>query len=104
MGFDFQTSYEGIIFDPKRMWFLPLEARSAPGDLGLRVGVPDWEPGHARIAMNAVLVILDSALGERSRATDIQHVEVTEVPLKPETHGYIRLAELPDYLAWRKQG
>src|SRR5580698_7922557 len=25
MGFDFTTTYEGILFDPSQMWFLPLE-------------------------------------------------------------------------------
>src|SRR5208283_3759577 len=40
MGFDFTTTYEGVLFDPRAMWFLPLNSSSNEGDLGLRVGVP----------------------------------------------------------------
>jgi hypothetical protein len=28
MGFDFKTTYEGILFEPGHMWFLPLESNS----------------------------------------------------------------------------
>jgi len=54
-------------------------------------------------AHNAVLMILDTALGERSAARDIQYTEVSELPPHPESLGYIELPELPDYIAWRKR-
>lgn len=40
-GFEFTTIYESTSFDPRRMWFLPLESESHPGDLGIRVAVPE---------------------------------------------------------------
>jgi len=54
-------------------------------------------------ALNAVLVILDTGIGERSAALDIQHTEVTELPTDPASLGYIELPELADYIAWRKK-
>jgi hypothetical protein len=63
MGFDFTTNYEGILFDPSSMWFLPLVSNSRPQELGLRVGVPNLIPAIKRQAGNAVLVILDTAFG-----------------------------------------
>ena len=54
-------------------------------------------------AHSAVLVILDTGLGERSAALDLQHTEVTELPTDPESLGYIELPELADYVAWRKK-
>jgi hypothetical protein len=103
MGFGFQTTYEGVTFDPRSMWFLPLESGSNPAALGLRVGIPDFECVQEQIAKNAVLVILDTALGERSAASDIQHVEVAALPSKPENQGYIELTDLVDYIEWRKR-
>ncbi len=39
-GFQFTTTYEGTQFDPREMWFLPLESKSHPCDLGVRIAVP----------------------------------------------------------------
>ena len=103
MGFGFQTSYEGTSFDPRSMWFLPLESSSNPMASGLRVGVSGFDHVEERITKNAVLVILDTALGERSAASDIQHMEVAALPPKPEDQGYIKLTELADYIEWRKR-
>lgn len=102
-GFDFTTTYEGIEFEPRKMWFLPLESSSRPEELGLRVGVPNLSPAIARQAKDAVAVILSTGLGERSAARDIQHLEVSDVPKVPESQGYIELDELPDYIEWRKR-
>src|ERR1039457_7220198 len=80
MGFDFTTAYEDIQFEPRAMWFLPLEGESSPSDLGLRVGVPNFSKTIERQASNAVAVILETGLGERSAALDIQHLEVSSLP------------------------
>jgi len=102
-GFQFVTTYEGTLFDPRQMWFLPLQSESRPEDLGLRIAVSGLEGMDKRRAHNAVLVILDTGIGERSAALDIQHTEVTELPTDPASLGYIELPELADYIAWRKK-
>jgi hypothetical protein len=101
-GFKFTTEYEGVLFDPSSMWFFPLENRSQPEDLGLRIGVPDFLEENKQQMLTAVLIILETALGERSAAQEIQHVEVCELPKNPERYGYIELVELPGYITWRK--
>ena len=104
MGFDFENNYEGVRFDASTMWFLPLENVSRPQDLGIRVGVPNFAPDTKRQAENAVLVILDTSLGERAAATDIQYVEVSPLPDSPDAHGYLPLPKLPSYISsWRKK-
>lgn len=50
-----------------------------------------------------MVVILDTGIGERCAALDIQHTEVTELPTDPASLGYIELPELADYIAWRKK-
>jgi hypothetical protein len=103
MGFDFTTTYEGICFEPCTMWFLPLYSNARPDDLGLRIGVPTLTPAIEREARNAVAIILETGLGERAAAMDIQHLEVTVLPESPEAAGYIALAKLPDLIASRRQ-
>jgi hypothetical protein len=102
MGFDFTTRYQGTLFEPKAMWFLPLESASRPPEFGMRVGVPRLESMEERVAHNAVLVILDTGLGERSAALDVNYTEVCELPPDPEDLGYIELRELATYIRWRK--
>jgi hypothetical protein len=102
-GFQFTTTYEGTQFDPREMWFLPLESKSHPRDLWVRIAVPGLDCMDKTTAHSAVLVILDTGLGERSAALDLQHTEVTELPTDPESLGYIELPELADYVAWRKK-
>ena len=102
-GFQFTTNYEGTLFDPHQMWFLPLQNESRPGDLGIQIAVPRLDGMDKIVAHNAVLVILDTALGERSAALDLQYTEVTDVPADPPAEGYMELPELADYIAWRKK-
>lgn len=52
-GFQFTTTCEGTLFDPRQMWFLPLERESRPCDLGLRIAVSGLEGMDKRKAHNA---------------------------------------------------
>jgi len=103
MGFDFSTRYENVHLEPKKMWFLPLQSASRPNDLALRIGVPDLKKETHRQSSNGVLVILDTALGERSAALDIAHVEICDLPQDPDKEGFIELPDLPNYIEWHKR-
>jgi hypothetical protein len=102
-GFRFTTNYEGTQFDPRQMWFLPLESKSRPADFGIRIAIAGLDGMDKTLAHNAVLVVLDTGLGERSAALDLQYTEVTDMPADPESEGYMELPELADYIAWRKK-
>lgn len=102
-GFAFKTKYEGIPLDPNFMSFLPLEKSGAPKMLGLRIGVPSFAESKRTPITTGVTIILETALGERAFAMDIQHVEVCSMPEKTEAEGYFPLPNLPDYIAWRKR-
>ena len=103
MGFTLTTRYEGTLFEPRHMWFLPLESPSRPQDFGIRVGIQGLDSMDKTNAHNALLVILDTGLAERAAALDIQYTEVAELPPNPESLGYIELPELSDYIAWPKR-
>jgi hypothetical protein len=103
MGFDFTHHYEDVLYDPRTMWFLPLERPERPQELGLRIGVPSLRELDQDAAEFAVTVILETGLGERERAEAVHHVEVVRKPNDPAKDGYIELPDLPAYIAWRKR-
>jgi hypothetical protein len=103
MGFDFTTTYEGICFEPLVMWFLPLNSSARPEDLGLRIGVPNFTKAIERQAGNAVAVILETALGEREAAVNVQYIEVGGLPESPELKNYMILSELPSFIESRRR-
>ena len=102
-GFAFKTKYEGISLDPNSMSFLPLEKSDAPKILGLRIGVSSLAETTRTQITTGEMIILETALGERAFATDIQYVEVCPMPEIPEAEGFFPLADLPDYISWRNR-
>lgn len=103
MGFDFTTKYENVRLDPQAMWFRALKNEASPSDLGLRIGVPGFRSSKKRPISNGVLVILDTALGERAAAVDIRYLETGPLPDEPKQEGWIPLVELANYIAWHKR-
>jgi len=102
-GFDFVTTYQDVDYDPKTFWFLPMIKGTGNGALlGLRVGIPNFSPERKANAQFAVLIILDTALGERSAAEDVDYLEVDSLPTIPEKDGFIELSDLPKFILWRK--
>jgi hypothetical protein len=80
MGFDFTHHYEDVLYDPKSMWFLTLAAEGRPDDLGLRIGIPSLRELDQDAAEFAVTIILETGLGERERAADVQYVRSCVCP------------------------
>ena len=102
MGFDFTFRNNGVVLNAADVWFLPLKSQSDPNALGLRLGVPDADAIFGAQTVDAAYTILDTGIGERSTATDIQHVAVRNLPDNPEANGYLKLPELTDYIAFHK--
>ncbi len=102
MGFEFGIRYEGLDLDPRQMWFQPLVDEDAPDVLGLRVAMPGFDDEQEQSFANGLLVILDTALGEKSAASDVDVVEVCELPEDPQDEGFLPLPELSSYVEWRK--
>lgn len=102
MGFGFTTRYEGIDLNPAEMWFAPLVSEEAPEILGLSVAVPGFVDDLEQEIGSGVLILLDTALGERSAAIDVELVEVCEVPLQPDEEGFLPLGDLMNYIEWRR--
>jgi hypothetical protein len=116
-GFDIVVDVEGVKYDPKSIWFLPLDdvrhppdpqARWSignlfPGDFGIRFGVPGLRDEDHDGAAFAAARILEAVLGERERAVAVQYVEIARLPIDPAQDGFIRLLELAAYIATHRR-
>lgn len=101
-GFGFTHNYEGIEYAPEKMWFLPLENASDPSAVGIRIGIPNFNEKNHIHSKAALWIILDTGLGELAAAQEIQYMDTGALPSNPEKEGYIELAELQEYLEWKK--
>ena len=100
-GFDFVTEYGAATVEPRACWFLPMSSRANLAELGVRVGCPGYAEAQHDDFGNAVMIVLDTVLGELVAAESLQHVEVGSLPRDPEGEGYLALTELPAYLRWK---
>jgi hypothetical protein len=99
----FRIEYKGINFDPDNIWFLPLESKSHPNDLGIRVGLTGFNEEKRKDFLSGTYLIIDNELGEKRAVLDIQYLEVVQIPDNPEDKGYLKLTELTKYIDWRKK-
>lgn len=99
-GFEFTSTFRGRLFDPRKMWFMPLKKRDDPNFLGLRIG---YEGGcdfaEKQTVRDGTFLVLDTGLGERVAATKIYYLEILELPTNPRASGYGKVTELPGYLS-----
>jgi len=96
--------YDDVEISRSELWFMPLQSPSDPSSIGIKVCVPGYDDAENRNALdNAVYKMLDTVLGERSFAIDIDYLEIGELPEYPEEYGMIALAELPAYISWKKK-
>lgn len=103
MGFAFTYRDNEIELDVSQLWFLPLRSASDPQDLGVRLAVPDADLILQRQSVDTAYTILETGIGERSCANDIQHVEITDLPEGFLAQGYLELPRLAEYVEWHKR-
>jgi hypothetical protein len=102
-GFKHTIEYMGVKYDPSQLWFLPLESKKNPGDLGIRVGHQMFDFEQHDTILWATYLLIHKCLGEKSSTFDIQHVEVDSLPENPGEKGYIEFVELQKYISWKKK-
>ena len=100
---DNTVGYQDVEITRSELWFMPLQSSSAPSSIGIKVGVPGYDSLDKNSADNAVYKMLDTVLGEKSFAQDIDYLDIGELPENPEEKGMIELAELPAFVAWKKK-
>jgi len=101
---DNTINYQGTEIKRSDLWFLPLQSQSHPNDIGIRVCIPDHEIlKTSEWLNNAVYKMLDTVLGEKSFALDIDYLDMADLPEEPEENGLINLTELRAFITWKKK-
>lgn len=101
----FNLRYEGLVLNPEDMWFMPLSNDDDPKAIGISICAKDYELVQSHdFFESAMFKILDVLLGEKSAAIDLDFVSFGHLPDDPVQAGMIELAELPDYIKWKKKG
>lgn len=102
-GVDFVTNYEGLILDPKKMWFLPLNNENYPTMIGIRVCIENYNHKQADHVKDGIYQVIDTMLGEKRFAKDVDYLEFDDLSgYDLENDGLIELIELPEYIDWKK--
>ena len=95
--------YEDVELKPSEMWFEPLEHPNNPVAIGIKVCTRNFElVKDSEWLRPAVHKMLDTILGEKSFALDIEHVAIDQLPDEPAEEGLIELSELPAFIRWKK--
>ncbi|SEP12126.1 hypothetical protein [Mucilaginibacter sp. OK283] len=102
---EYTRIFEDVELKPLEMWFLPLNNSKEPKSIGLRICLPNYElVANSKWLQAAVYKILDTALGEKAFALDIDYIEIKGMPPgKPEDFGLIELKDLSAFVKWKKK-
>jgi hypothetical protein len=82
---------------------MPTNSSADPSALGIVVAFPDADFVLNNQSVDTAYTILETAIGERSCTNDITHVTIDDLPDAPEGKGYLKLTQLPDYIAFHKR-
>ena len=98
----FKSQWEDLELNTEDMWFAPLSFKDSD-DFGVRV----YLKNHDMIKDNETFVpliykMIETIIGEKSFALDIQHVDTATQPDQPENHNLYPILELPEFIDWRK--
>jgi hypothetical protein len=98
---EFCFEYEGIKLDTSEIWFEPLNNENAPTQIGVQVFISSFSIEKEDVFYNAVYIVLETILGEKSVSEDIDYLRIDKLPEKNED--YISIKQLPEYILWHKK-
>jgi len=95
--------YEDIELNAEEMWFTAIEDADTPEKLNIVVHLLDYEIMKLNENLDdAVFVLLQSLLGERCFAENINVYIVRDLPADPDDNDFPTLDTLPDYIEYLK--
>ena len=85
-GFGIKVNVGGVIFDPQKLRFVPIELVAHPEVSAIRVYMPEFEEGRNDVFKIGVNALLEACLGEKKAATQINYVDIQSYPKSPEEY------------------
>lgn len=102
MGTGFSLDYRGKKFDPDKIIYIPLTAKQDLKAVGFNVCYPDYEESEREIFVNGTYLILDTIIGEKSCALDIDHMEIIRTPENIADYDFGHLSNIAEFISERK--
>ncbi len=101
---DFEINFENVILNPNEIWFMPIEKKDDENWFGIEVCIKNHDLIKDKdYFTSAIYKVVETIVGEKSFALDIDYLETEQLPENPEEVGLIELSELPQYISWRKE-
>lgn len=91
--------YEGVRYDSRNYYFVPMENTENPEQIGIMVGVKHHNPKDEN-QLFGIFTLIESMLGEYDCGTLLGFLDTTPLPNDPENSDFIPLEKLPDFVAW----
>jgi hypothetical protein len=102
-GDAFEFGFEDVTLKASDIWFLPLRDLARPEIVAIKVCTPFYDRlKEYQWLRPAIYKILESVVGEKTFALDIQYVDIGELPPLPSEEGMMQIAQLPKYIDWKK--
>jgi hypothetical protein len=101
-GIDFITEIGGRKFDPKEIQFIPLETKADPKAIGIQVCYHDFSEEQKDLFLQGTFIMIDSMIGEKSCALDIDYLDVVRTPGNIEDIRTLQLIELSEHIRTKK--
>ncbi len=103
MGASFKTKFEDVEINASEVWFLPLGTNNANKSIDIHIGIRNYaQIKNSEWLNSAICKMLDTTIGEKSFALDINSIEIMELPNEPEQKGMFNLAKLEEYIISHK--
>ena len=101
-GPGFSTEYRGFVFDPEETIFIPLTSIDAPNAVGILVCYPDFIEAEKEAFINGTFIMLDTLIGEKSTAMDIDYLDVAQTPEEIEEYEFLYMTEIASFIEEKK--
>jgi len=98
----FAIAYADKDYYPEDIIFLPLYNEESPDAVAIRVCYPDYTEDERNHFVNLSFLLLDSLIGEKSTALDIDYVDVSTLPEDGPVEEYPHLTSISQYILEKK--
>lgn len=91
--------YEGVRYDSRNYYFIPMENTETPQQIGIMVGIQNHNPKDEN-QLFGVFTLIEAMLGEYECGTLLGFLDTTALLDHPENSDFIPLEKLPEFVEW----
>ncbi|HAP65214.1 MAG TPA: hypothetical protein DCR93_38965 [Cytophagales bacterium] len=101
-GTHLSLEYGGRRFTPQEIDIIPMEHHSDPSMVGFQVCYPEYSPLEKNLYFGGTYLLLETILGEKSAALDIDFLEIIRTPGHVHNGSSFKMAQIDNYIRTKK--